>query len=78
MGDIMETVKVTASKEYLVHIGAGFLDSIGEKIKGIKRLCRVVLVSDDIVFSLYGEKVKKSLTTFGLIKDRILYHLKLR
>ena len=52
----METVKVTASKEYTVHIGTGFLNSIGEKIKGIKRLCRVVLISDDTVFSLYGEK----------------------
>ncbi len=61
----METVKVTASKEYTVHIGTGYLDTIGEKIKGIKRLCRVVLISDDTVFSLYGEKVKKSLADSG-------------
>ncbi len=61
----METVKVTASKEYTVHIGTGYLDTIGEKIKEIKRLCRVVLISDDTVFSLYGEKVKKSLTDSG-------------
>lgn len=65
MGDIMEMVKVSASKEYTVHIGSGFLDTIGEKIKEIKRLCRVVLISDDTVFSLYGEKVKKSLTDNG-------------
>ena len=61
----METVKVTASKEYIVHIGTGFLDTIGEKISEIKRLCRVVLVSDDTVYSLYGERVKKSLTEAG-------------
>ena len=61
----METVKVTASKEYVVHIGTGFLDTIGEKISEIKRLCRVVLVSDDTVYSLYGERVKKSLTEAG-------------
>ena len=61
----METVKVTASKEYTVHIGTGYLDTIGEKIKEIKRLCRVVLISDDTVFSLYGEKVKKSLADSG-------------
>lgn len=61
----METVKVSASKEYLVHIGSGYLDSIGEKVKEIKRLCRVVIVSDDTVFSLYGERVKKSLTDSG-------------
>ena len=61
----METVKVTASKEYVVHIGSGFLDTIGEKIREIKRLCRVVLVSDDTVYALYGERVKKSLTESG-------------
>lgn len=61
----METVKVSASKEYIVHIGSGFLDTIGEKIREIKRPCRVVLVSDDTVYSLYGERVKKSLTEAG-------------
>ena len=61
----MEKVRVSASTEYTVHIGSGFLDTIGEKIKEIKRLCRVVLVSDDTVFSLYGDKVKKSLTDSG-------------
>ena len=57
----METVNVTASKEYSVHIGSGFLGSVGEMLLEIKSPCRVVLVSDDIVFSLYGEQVKKSL-----------------
>ena len=61
----MEKVKVSASKEYTVHISSGFLDTIGEKIKEIKRVCRVVLISDDTVFSLYGEKVKKGLTDSG-------------
>lgn len=57
----MEIVKVTASKEYSVYIGTDFLDTVGEKIREIKRPCRVVLVSDDTVYSLYGERVKKSL-----------------
>ena len=61
----MELVKVSASKEYTVHIGTGYLDTIGEKIREIKRLCRVVLISDDTVFSLYGERVKKSLIDSG-------------
>ncbi len=61
----MEKVKVSASKEYTVYIGSGLLGSIGEKIREIKRLCRVVLVSDDTVYALYGEKVKKSLTDSG-------------
>ncbi len=61
----MEKVKVSASKEYTVNIGTGFLSSIGEKLKEIKQLCRVVLVSDDTVFSFYGEMVKKSLADSG-------------
>lgn len=61
----MEIVRVTASKEYNVNIGSGFLDSIGEKIKEVKRPCRVVLISDDTVSSLYGERVKMSLTDSG-------------
>lgn len=61
----MEIVKVSASKEYNVHIGKGFLDNVGEMLTKIKKLCRVVVVSDDTVFSLYGERVKKSLTDSG-------------
>lgn len=57
----MEIVKVSASKEYNVHIGTGFLDTIGEKISEIKKPCRVVLVSDDTVYSFYGARVKASL-----------------
>ncbi len=63
----MEIVKVSASKEYNVHIGSGFLNTIGEKIKELKAVCRVVLVSDDTVYSLYGEQVKKSLTDSGYV-----------
>ncbi len=58
---VMEIVKVSASSEYNVNIGSGFLDDIGAEIKKIKSPCNVVLVSDDTVFSLYGEQVKKSL-----------------
>ncbi len=61
----MDIIKVSASKEYNVNIGSGLLDTIGEKIKEIKRQCRVVLVSDDNVFPLYGETVKNSLEGNG-------------
>lgn len=61
----MEIVKVTTSKEYNVNIGSGFLNKIGEKISELKRICRVVLISDDNVFPLYGEIVKNSLTDSG-------------
>ncbi len=63
----METIKISTSREYTVNIGKGFLNNIGEKISEIKRLCRVVLISDDTVFSLYGEKVKNSLVDSGYL-----------
>lgn len=63
----MEKVRVTASKEYNVHIGSGFLDNVGEMMASIKRPCRAVIVSDDNVYSLYGEKVKSSLEKSGFI-----------
>ncbi len=61
----MQKVKVSASKEYNVYIGSGYLNTVGEKIKELKRTCRVVLVSDDTVYSLYGEAVKSSLINSG-------------
>ncbi len=61
----MNVVKVSASKEYDVCIGTGFLDNAGEMISKIKRPCRAVIVSDDTVFSLYGERVKNSLKNSG-------------
>lgn len=61
----METVRVSASREYDVFIGTGFLSDVGEKIKEIKKPCRAVIVSDDTVYGIYGEKVKKSLEKSG-------------
>lgn len=61
----MEKVTVSTSKKYDVLIGSGFLDGIGEKIADIKKPCRTVLVSDDTVFSIYGERVLNSLRNSG-------------
>ncbi len=65
MGNAMEIVKVSASKEYNVHIGKGLLDNVGEMLCQIKKPCRAVIVSDDTVFSLYGERVRASLEKSG-------------
>lgn len=61
----METVRVSASREYDVFIDSGFLDSVGEMLLKIKKSCKVVIVSDDTVFSLYGERVVASLEKAG-------------
>ena len=61
----MEKVKVSASREYTVNIGKGFLDGIGEMLLPLKNACRAVIISDSNVFPLYGERVKSSLMKSG-------------
>lgn len=72
-GDNMEVVKVTASKEYNVNIGSGYLDNVGEMIKDIKKPCRAIVVSDDTVFPLYGERIMTSLKNSGFSVSEIVF-----
>ena len=53
----------TSTKEYEVIIGGGL--HYGEEIAKVKKPCKVVVVSDDIVFSLYGEKCVNELKACG-------------
>lgn len=56
------TVRVNASKSYDVIISKGSLDRAGEHIKAVKKgLSSAVIVSDDNVFPLYGERLKRTL-----------------
>ena len=58
----MQTVKVKASNNYEINIGSGLLSappaSFTERISGRK----VMVVSDDVVFSLYGNKFVKQVS----------------
>lgn len=53
----------TSTKEYEVIIGGGL--HYGEEIAKVKAPCKVVVVSDDIVFSLYGNKCVNELKECG-------------
>ena len=61
----MKTVKVRASTSYEVLIGEGLLCEAGNLVAKIKKPCKAAIISDDIVYSIYGETVKKSLETAG-------------
>lgn len=62
----MKTIPVTASADYLVEIGSGALSLVGIRLKALRPKARVaVIVSDDIVFPLHGEKVLASLRDAG-------------
>lgn len=53
----MRTIRIDASSGYDVLIGNGILDSLGEKLSEFKDVRKIMLVSDDTVFGLYGKRV---------------------
>ena len=61
----MNTVTVSASKTYNIHIGSGLLRTIGAEVTALGKVCKVCIVSDDRVFPLLGDQVRKSLENAG-------------
>lgn len=61
----MKKLKVKTSTEYEIIIGKSFLDSVGEYVKSVCLGKNALIVSDDTVYSLYGERVKESLEKSG-------------
>lgn len=61
----MRKVHITASSEYDVLIGKGILEDCGKLVGNIFPIGKTVIVSDDKVYSIYGETVKKSLYESG-------------
>ena len=69
----MERVQVGASKKYEVLIGRNILKQSGELIAAVKKPCRAVLVTDDIVEGLYAGKVEESLRDAGFSVVRFVF-----
>lgn len=62
----MQKIKVSSSQqEYFVHIGKGLLSQLGDISKKAVGGNKVMLVSDDLVFSLWGDIAKRSLEESG-------------
>lgn len=62
----MKTVNVHSSKNYEVKIGSGLLSQAGGIIADILPCKTAIIISDDNVFPLYGETLKKSLNNAGI------------
>lgn len=58
-------VPVNASGCYDITIGNGILPQVGEILKGIRRACKTVIVTDSNVDKLYSDTVKASLENAG-------------
>ena len=61
----MNKITVKASQDYDVIIGSGLLADIGKYAAEVLGSRRTMIVSDDNVFDIYGEKVTKSLQDAG-------------
>ena len=62
----METITVKASKTYKVEVGSALLTSVGSRLCALLPAPRkIMLVSDDTVWALYGNEVKHSLLAAG-------------
>jgi len=55
----------TPTAEYPVFVGWGMLDKLGEKMKQAGLSGTANIISDEIVFSIYGAKVRKALEKAG-------------
>ena len=69
----MKTVTVKAGKGYEVRIGRGLLPEIGKQIGAVSDAKRVMIVSDDNVYPLYGDIVAESLAKAGYVTDRFVF-----
>jgi len=62
----MNTVTVSASRTYQIHIGSDLLENAGHYIATLGNAYKICIVSDSNVWPLYGEKLKDSLQGSGL------------
>lgn len=61
----MKKIHINTSDEYDVIISKNILDKTGELAKTVIKPCKIAVISDDRVYPLYGERVKKSLEDAG-------------
>ena len=57
----------TATQSYPIFVGRGLLDKLGDKLKQAGLSGTVTIISDEIVFPIYGRKVKEILGDAGFV-----------
>ena len=62
-------VVTTATESYPIFVGWNSLDQLGQRIKEANLSGKAYVISDDNVFPLYGEQVKKALVRAGFIAE---------
>lgn len=61
----MKTILVNASRLYPIHVGKNILSQCGYLIKKVKKAKKTAIITDDIVYSLYGQQTEEALKIEG-------------
>ena len=69
----MKTVSIAASRTYDILIERGGLDRLGEWAAGAVGICAAMVIADDTVDALYGERAVKSLQEAGFAVSRFVF-----
>ena len=69
----MRTIHIPASHEYDVLIGEGLIDKSGELTAKVVKPCKCLIVTDDTVDELYGDRVQISFTYAGFETRRFAF-----
>ena len=70
----MNTINVNTSKPYEVRVGNGLINNIAREISDLKQTTeKCMIISDDTVWSLYGEKLSNSLHDSGYIVNHATF-----
>ncbi len=69
----MKALKINTSKPYDVLIGAGLLRDAGKLIGRIHQMCTAVVITDNIVDSLYAGELCKSLADAGFFVRKFIF-----
>lgn len=69
----MKKIKVKASTEYDVNIGVGLSYKVGEMLNELDITGKIGVISDDKVFSLYGDRVITSIEKAGYVVKSFVF-----
>ena len=69
----METIRISASSEYNVHIGSGLLKEAAEYLSAFAGMRSICIVSDDNVYPLYGKALEDNLQNAGFRVFRFVF-----
>ena len=69
----MIKININASRNYDVYIGSGLINETGALIRQIAPDSKILVITDDTVYSLYGERVISVLKDFGYQTDCFVF-----